>query len=466
MTGIISTVVFFAAILAVYYILPIKLRWLLLLAGSMVFYASSDWKMSFLIVASIGISYYAGLKIENSETKKEKRNWLTGTIVLLVFILFLFKYFNFFVESLNVLLGFAGLSSTNITLQLIIPLGISYYTFKIISYLVDVYKEKITAEKHLGHYALYVSFFPQILCGPIERAENFLPQIKCGCRFEEKLFTEGMERMVLGLFKKLVIADRLGGYVGEIFAAPLDYPGLASVFAALFYSFQIYCDFSGYSDMAIGMAKMLGIRTKENFSYPYFSQNIKEFWKRWHISLSSWLKDYVYIPLGGNRKGKMRAKLNLLMTFLVSGLWHGSSWNFVLWGGIHGIWNIISKPKKSEQAKWKNILQTVITFLGVTFTWIFFRAADLSTALAMIKHAILDFSISRTVFLECVLPFTGNNISSAHFMTVCGLILFLVFFENRRNKGKGTSIVWFAAMFAAIILLGQFGNSSFLYGQF
>lgn len=466
MTGTISTLGFFAMVLAMYYLLPVRFRWGILLGASLIFYASADWRMLFLIGASIGISYIAALKVEKSAGVREGRRWLAGCIVLLTAVLFLFKYFDFFIDSVNGLLEAAGLGATSFVLKLTVPLGISYYTFKIISYLVDVYKGKIGAEKHFGFYALYVSFFPQILCGPIERAEHFLPQLRTGCRYEESLFAGGMERLIIGAFKKLVIADRLAGYVGAVFASPLDYPGLASLMAAGFYSIQIYCDFSGYSDMAIGMAQMFGIRTRENFSYPYFSRNIKEFWKRWHISLSSWLRDYIYIPLGGNRKGKIRAKLNVMLTFLISGLWHGSSWNFVFWGGIHGLWNMISYPKKKEASVGRQIWQTLVTFCGVTVTWIFFRAETLEKAFLMIRHGVTDFGISVAQITASLLPFTGDNTCAAHFLIICLLILFLAVFEWRRTRGKGTSMGWIGLMLAMTLLLGQFGSSSFLYGQF
>ena len=464
MTGTMSTLGFFALILAIYYIIPWKFRWGLLLAGSIIFYASADWKMLALIGAGIGVSYIAGLKIESAENKKS--GWLWGCIFSLVVILGFFKYFGFFAEAVNGLLGKLGIGSESKALQLAMPLGISYYTFKIISYLVDISKGKIDAEKHFGYYALYISFFPQILCGPIERAEHFLPQLKYGCRFEEKLAAEGLERIIIGLFKKLVIADRLALYVSTVFDAPMNYPGLASVMALGFYSIQIYCDFSGYSDLAIGMAQMLGIRTKENFAYPYFSRSIKEFWTRWHISLSSWLKDYIYIPLGGNRKGKIRKHLNTFATFLVSGIWHGSTINFVLWGGIHGLWNMISTPKSKDDAWWKQILQTIVTFMGVTFAWLFFRAEKLSIALQMIKYSVTDFGISIENITASLLPFTGDNTCAAHFLIICLLIVFLAVFEWRKTKGKGTSYGWLAAMLAITLLLGKFGSSSFLYGQF
>ena len=461
MTGTMSTLGFFAIILAVYYILPHKFRWGLLLLASVVFYASADWKMLALIGSSIVVSYIAGLKIEQAENEKQKKVWMAGCIILLVAILMLFKYFGFFADVIGNMLG-----ATSFVFNLVMPLGISYYTFKIISYLVDIYKGKIDAEKHLGYYALYVSFFPQILCGPIERADYFIPQLKYGCKFEDKLAAEGLERIIIGLFKKLAIADRLALYVGTVFDAPTAYPGLASIMAVAFYTIQIYCDFSGYSDMAIGMAQMLGIRTRENFNYPYFSRSIKEFWSRLHISLSSWLRDYIYIPLGGNRKGKMRKHLNTLAVFLVSGIWHGSSLSFVFWGALHGFWNMISTPKKDDDPVWKQILQVLVTILGVAFTWIFFRAKDLATAFTMIKHMILGFGLSIDQITASLLPFTGDNTCAAYFLIICLLILFQAVFEWRRTRGKGTSYGWIAAMLAMTLLLGQFGSSSFLYGQF
>ncbi len=461
MTGTMSTLGFFAIILMIYYILPLKFRWGLLLGASIIFYASADWRMLALIGASIAVTYYGGLQIEKAEDEKRKRGWLTGCIIFLVMILMVFKYYGFFAKAVGTLLG-----DTSFVFQLAMPLGISYYTFKIISYLSDIYKDKIDAEKHFGYYALYVMFFPQILCGPIERADHFMPQLKYGCKYEEKLAAEGLEKIIIGLFKKLVIADRLALYVGTVFDAPAAYPGLASVMAAFFYSIQLYCDFSGYSDLAIGMAQMLGIRTRENFHYPYFSRSIKEFWTRWHISLSGWLRDYIYIPLGGNRKGKVRKQFNTLAVFLVSGIWHGSSLSFVFWGALHGLWNMISTPKKEETPLWRQILQMLVTFCGVTFTWIFFRAKDLKTAVIMLKQMVVGFGLSIDQITASLLPFTGDNTCAAHFLIICLLILFLAIFEWRRNKGKETSYGWLAAMLIFTLLLGKFGSSSFLYGNF
>lgn len=465
MMGTISTLAFFAVILLIYYKIPRKFRWGLLLVGSVVFYAAVDWKMLFLIAVSILGSYVTALKLEHADAKK-KKILLTGCIGILLAVLFLFKYFNFFIESVNAILYLSGIGTVSLVLNLTVPLGLSYYTFKLISYVVDVSKGKIPAEKHLGYFALYVSFFPQILCGPIERAENFLPQLREGCVYEEKLMTEGLERIIIGMFKKLVIADRLAVYVNTVFDAPLSYPGMASILAAFFYSIQIYCDFSGYSDMAIGMAQMLGIHTRENFRYPYFSRGIKEFWNRWHISLSSWLRDYIYIPLGGNRKGKLRKHFNTLAVFLASGLWHGSSWNFVLWGFFHGLWNMFSWKKEKEVSFLKQLWQMIVTFCGVTVTWIFFRAKDLSMAVIMLKHCVTGFGISIDRITASLLPFTGDNTCAAYFLIACLLILFQAVYEWRRFHRKGKSGGWIAAMLFMILFLGQFGSSSFLYGQF
>lgn len=466
MTGTIVTLCFFFIILMIYYILPKKFRWKLLLAGSILFYACADPKMLSLITVSILLSYYTGLKIEQTENDRQRRGLLGICIAFLVAVLMLFKYFDFFIHSINALLKTFGLGSSGKVFHLVMPLGISYYTFKIISYLADIYKKKIHAEKHLGFYALYVSFFPQILCGPIERAELFVPQLKSGCRYDDELAAGGLERIIIGLFKKLVIADRLSLYINTIFDAPTAYPAAASVMAAFFYSIQIYCDFSGYSDLSIGMARMLGIRTGENFSYPYFSRNIKEFWSRWHMSLSGWLRDYIYIPLGGNRKGKLRKNLNTMAVFLISGIWHGNSLSFIFWGGLHGLWNVISTPKKEETPFFPKLLQMLITFCGVTFTWIFFRAKNLTAAFEMIRHVILDFGISVDQITAALLPFTGDNTCAAYFLTICLLILFLTIFEWRRFHKKDTSCGWIAAMLTMTLLLGQFGSSSFLYGQF
>ena len=374
-----STLGFFAIVLAIYYILPQKSRWGWLLWTSIEFYGSADWKMLALIGASIVGSYFAGLKIQQSENEKQKKGWMIGCIILLVAILMFFKYFGFFADAVGKMLG-----ATSSVFKLAMPLGISYYTFKIISYLLDIYKGKIEAEKHFGYYALYVSFFPQILCGPIERADHFIPQLKYGCKFEDKMAAEGLERIIIGLFKKLAIADRLALYVGTVFEAPTAYPGLASIMAVAFYTVQIYCDFSGYSDMAIGLGRMFGFEFQENFRYPYLSKSVSEFWNRWHISLGQWFRDYVYFPLGGSRVTKGKLVRNLFVVWLLTGIWHGAAWRFILWGVGYGTIITLEKltgfPKKNKN-KTLAVLYSIFTFLTVVVGWVIFGAPGLKTAL-------------------------------------------------------------------------------------
>ena len=323
-SNVMLTLAFLAGVLAVFYLTPKAGRQWILLAASLLFYLSADPRLLLLSGGSALWSFAAGIGTEKAGTKKEKRIWLAAAVLPVLLVLFVFKYFNFFMDSVASVLALAGISGSVPSLSLLLPLGISYYTFKIISYNADIFLGKREAEKGLsgcGAYLTYVLFFPQIVSGPIERSESFLAQLHAGPAYDAGLFAEGLQRIVLGLFKKMVIANRLSGYVDAVFAAPEAYPGLACVMAAFFYSFQLYCDFSGYSDIAIGMGNLLGIRSRENFACPYFSRGIKEFWSRWHISLSSWLKDYIYIPLGGSRVSSFRHGVNVLATFLVSGLW-------------------------------------------------------------------------------------------------------------------------------------------------
>lgn len=467
MIGILTMLCVFAPVLGIYYLMPVKSRWIVLLVSGVIFYTSVNPWMLFLLGGSILGSYAAAIAISNAAGTKKAKAEFAVSVTALAAVLCLFKYFNFFIQSMSNFLGKIGLGSEPLVLKLVMPLGISYYTFKIISYLADVYKGKMDAERHFGYYALYVSFFPQIVSGPIERAEHFLPQIKNIVAFDEQLFVCGMEKIILGLFKKLVIADRLEGFVTEVFYNPLSYPGLASAMAMFFYSVQIYCDFSGYSDIVIGMAEMLGIRTKENFHCPYFSKNIQEFWRRWHISLSSWLRDYVYIPLGGGRAGAMRKKRNIIITFLVSGIWHGSGWNFLVWGGLHGLWNAFSrKSVANKKSFFREKAEMLVTFAGVTGLWVVFGTENLGKAAQVLMQAVFRLRISYEAVLQSVLIFTGDNTCAAYFLVVCLMLAIFAVYEWRKNRGKATGMVWNVLFLLATILFGQVGNSSFLYGQF
>lgn len=302
-----------------------------------------SWKPEFiiLIILSTIIDYFAGLKIYGSKSIKIKRLFLCFSIISNLGLLFAFKYFNFFSDSFRALLQQFSIPMDPITLKVILPVGISFYTFQTMSYTIDVYREKIGAQKHLGIFAVYVSFFPQLVAGPIERATNLLPQFFEKHNFEYKRAADGLKLMLWGFFKKVVVADRLSSIVNIVYNDPTSFTGTPLILATIFFAFQIYCDFSGYSDIAIGAAQIMGFRLMDNFKRPYFSRSISEFWKRWHISLSTWFKDYLYIPLGGNRVAIPRWYANLFIVFLVSGLWHGANWTFVIWGALHGIYLIL-----------------------------------------------------------------------------------------------------------------------------
>lgn len=474
-SNVMLTLAYLAGVLAVFYLTPKGGRQWILLAASLLFYLSADPRLLLLAAGSALWSFAAGIATEKARTAKERKAWLLAAILPQLLVLFIFKYFNFFADSAASLLGRLGLPAKLPVLSLVLPLGISYYTFKMISYNADIYQGKREAEKGMagcGAYLTYVLFFPQIVSGPIERSENFLAQLHAGPCYDAGLFAEGLQRIVLGLFKKLVIANRLSGYVDAVFGAPEAYPGLACVMAAFFYSFQIYCDFSGYSDIAIGMGNLMGIRSRKNFDCPYFSRSIKEFWSRWHISLSGWLKDYIYIPLGGNRVSALRRGVNVLVTFLASGLWHGASWTFVIWGGLHGVWNLFSK-KQADVSLPRKIWQTLVTFCGVTLGWVFFRAESIYAAFAFLRRAVTGFSLSYEEIQNSILPFTGDNTCAAYFLTACVFLFLLFLYERGRVYGKTRekgetylSVFWLVLMTFSIVLFGVFGVSGFLYANF
>lgn len=324
-----SFAIFLPIVFIIYWTLPHKYRWILLLLASYWFYMSWNPKYVLLIFFATLISFFAGIFIER---KRESKMILIFACVLILAVLFFFKYFNFVSESIAKAAFFLGMPINPITMNILLPIGISFYTFQTIGYITDVYNGKVSAEQNFGRYATFVSFFPQLVAGPIERTENLLPQIKDKHKFDYVQATYGLKQMAWGYFKKIVIADTISKYIGSVFDNPYNYGGFAFILAVLFFSIQIYCDFSGYSDIAIGTAKLLGIELMTNFNSPYFSQSIGEFWNRWHISLSTWFRDYIYIPLGGSRVGKTRNAFNVLLTFLLSGLWHGANWKFVIWG--------------------------------------------------------------------------------------------------------------------------------------
>lgn len=351
-----------------------------------------------MILITTAVSYAAGLYLGRQSVRPSvKKLILTGSVVFCGLLLFFFKYFDFFSVNIAAVLQKFALPVQAVTLKLALPIGISFYIFQTISYLVDVYRGDTEAEQNFGLYAVYISFFPKVMQGPIERGEKLLPQLRAPRRFKYRQAAYGLKLMAWGYFKKLCLADGLAVYVNQVYGDVHSYTGLPLLLATLFFAIQLYCDFSGYTDIALGSAKILGINLTQNFKSPYFASSIKDFWGRWHISLSGWLRDYIYIPLGGNRVGRVRHALNIMITFLVSGLWHGASWTYVLWGGIHGglqvidgffPWNQKKSPfQRNRELHFMLSLVTVpVTFVLVCFAWIFFRAASIGDGVYVLQN--------------------------------------------------------------------------------
>lgn len=365
-----------------------KTRQTILLISSMIMYAWWDIRFLFLLIFVCIVSWYCALKINETRDSKIRGAYLKTGIVLPLMVLGFFKYFNFFMDSL---INRLHIGSYN-TLNIILPIGISFYSFQAISYVVDVYRGKIEARKSLKKVTLYIAFFPQLVAGPIVRSSTFLPQLDDDHDIELQNIETGLQIFLIGMVKKVVIADRLSVFVDTTYKTPNVFSGATLLLAAIAYSVQIYCDFSGYSDMAIGVAKAFGYDLCKNFDYPYMSKNPRELWKRWHISLSSWLTDYLYIGLGGNRRGSIRTYVNLLLTMILSGLWHGANWNFVLWGTIHGVILVLHRllthnnKENENHSLLPNIACTLATFVFTTFCWIIFRNQSLENAILIYRR--------------------------------------------------------------------------------
>lgn len=385
-----SFAIFLPMVFILYWMIPDKYRWVILFVSSYYFYMSWNVKYVALILFTTVISYGCALGLERAEQQQKKKILITATLAASLGCLFFFKYFNFASESIAGLLNLCTLQVHPVTLNLLLPVGISFYTFQTLGYVIDVYRGDVKAEPHFGKYATFIAFFPQLVAGPIERTKNLLPQIVGEHKFDYYKASSGLRQMAWGFFKKMVVADTLAVYIDTVYDNLYSYTGFPLLVVSLLFSVQIYCDFAGYSDIAIGTAKLFGVDLMQNFNSPYFSASVKEFWSRWHISLSSWFRDYVYIPLGGNRVSKGKNARNLMITFLVSGLWHGANWTYVIWGGIHGLAQIFEKfcmPRQKEnqsKALWWG--RVAMTFLFATFAWIFFRAENLGDAFYVITH--------------------------------------------------------------------------------
>lgn len=396
-----SYLLFFPIVVIAYFVIPQKGKLLWLLLASYYFYMSWNPKYAMLMGLSTLITYLSGLLIGRKNQRKALKNlWVFLSMTSNLAILFFFKYFHFFIENVNRILATTGMELLTPTFDVILPVGISFYTFQALSYTMDVYRGEIYVEQNFIKYALFVSFFPQLVAGPIERSKNLLIQISKKHSFDYERVKTGLMYILWGLFLKMVIADRVAILVNTVYNNYTEYAGFQLIIATIFFGIQIYCDFASYSIIAIGSAKVMGFQLMDNFRQPYFSKSIAEFWHRWHISLSSWFRDYLYIPLGGNRKGTARKYLNIMIVFLVSGLWHGANWTFVIWGFLHGAFQVIgqiTKPWKiwvtdrlgiNRQRASYQLAQILITFGLANFAWIFFRAPSLSVATGILSRMV------------------------------------------------------------------------------
>ena len=443
---------------------------IVLLIASYLFYAYWDARFLLLLILQTYISYLLAKRIARATEKKTAKRWMVLGVSISLMILGFFKYFNFFVQSFADLFGISSIGALNI----ILPVGISFYTFQALSYLIDVYRGKLKACDRFVKISLYIAFFPQLVAGPIVRASDFLPQLEEDRPMNRENLVDGLQIFLFGLIKKIVIADRLAVCVDAVFATPASYSGLSLFLAVVAYSMQIYCDFSGYSDMAIGVAKTFGYDLCKNFDMPYLSKNPTEFWKRWHISLSSWLKDYLYISLGGNRKGKLRTKLNLMLTMVLGGLWHGANWQMVLWGTLHG-GALVAHKSFREQIDKANlhvsgkVLKTVVSalstigmYLFTCLCWVFFRAQSFADAITILTR-IFTGAVGIRYYFVFTFIFAAVIIAA----TVIGAV---------RNHGHGyypildLSKFWPKVVLILVILLTLMffyaGDTAFIYFQF
>ncbi|MDQ1352101.1 MAG: hypothetical protein QG657_2407 [Acidobacteriota bacterium] len=484
---------FFSVVLFFYWVTPGKYRWGILLAASFYFYFCWEPLYTIVLVISILIDYYCGLRIGKSKNPGERLHFLILSLFSNLGLLFIFKYLDFFNTSLNALLQPFNISYNVPEFNIVVPLGLSYYTFRKLSYMIDVYRENLAPEKHLGKFALYVSFFPAIIAGPIDRAKDLLPQFSRTHGFNYSRITGGLKLVVWGMFKKLVIADHLATFVQEVYNQPRDFQGLDLIIATLFFSIQVYADFSGYSDMAIGIAQIMGYNLTDNFNRPYFATSITEFWRRWHISLTTWLRDYLFLPAAYAISRRIKKDhflkitaeswsyiIGISVTMLICGLWHGARWTFIIWGGLHGLYLALSFSTRKYRKKWRKKvyhplppslkfiykgLQILFTFFAVSFLWIFFRANTLADAFYIIAH------ITGGIGTSTVAPKLGLEFVIS--LAAIGLMLYVYLVQPQngyRDMFAQRSLVFRWVMYLVLVLaimnLGKFEEIPFIYVQF
>ncbi|MDO8998191.1 MAG: MBOAT family O-acyltransferase [Bacteroidota bacterium] len=484
--------VFFVVVTGLYFILPHKLRWLMLLIASCTFYMFFIPVYILILAGTIVIDYFAGIYIEKSQGKK-RRFLLIISLISNIGILAFFKYYNFFIDNFNTLFNVLDWNYSLNLLKIILPIGLSFHTFQAMSYTIEVYRGNQKAEKHFGIYALYVMYYPQLVAGPIERPQNLLPQFHTAHKYNSSLVSNGLKQMLIGFFKKIVIADNLAVYVNQVYDNPTNYESVTIFVATVCFAFQIYCDFSGYSDIAIGASRIMGIELMQNFKAPYRAISISDFWARWHMSLSTWFKDYLYIPLGGNRVGFYRLCFNLFIVFVVSGFWHGASWTFIVWGALHGLFTVIEivlnkyikfNERSGNQNHLKLIFKRALVFYVVCFAWIFFRAENISLAIYIAKKYLLGipsyiYNLSQSGYLWLEPLIFEKNIKEyySEFFLLGSAILILFFINKIEYKTKFITylddkkfiyrLVFYHALAFLILFIGAYhSEQEFIYFQF
>ncbi|GGH37826.1 hypothetical protein IA57_05285 [Mangrovimonas yunxiaonensis] len=481
--------IFFPIVFVLYWIVAknLALRNALILVASYIFYGWWDWRFLFLIVISTLVDFYVGKRLYGTDKLTKRKQLLFISLFVNLGFLIYFKYTNFFIETFVDSFSLFGKKLEASTLNIILPVGISFYTFQTLSYTIDIYRKQLKPTNNLLAFSAFVAFFPQLVAGPIERASHLLPQFYRTYKFNYKLVKSGLLLMAFGLFKKMVIADRAALYVNEVYNNVDDYGGVGYAYATILFAFQIYCDFSGYSDIAIGLGRTMGFDLMKNFDSPYISKSLTEFWRRWHISLSTWFRDYLYIPLGGNKKGKFRTYSNIFIVFVVSGLWHGAALTFVIWGAIHGAILMIEKGSLSYRKRvfaklglLKNTFSNhlffgLIIFVIVCFAWVFFRANSLEDAWQITNGIITDFNIDRLFDKNTYL--IGLKTNEFRVIMLSILSLYVIEYVHRKKNLVGIlnkqsmAFRWFCylGIVFIIIIFGVYGDRNvqeFIYFQF
>lgn len=480
---------FFVIVTTLYFIIPHKFRWALILLASSYFYMFFIPVYILILLFVITVDYFAGILIEK-HTGFRRKVFLIMSFVANLGVLGFFKYYNFIGENISAIFNLIGITNHFVDLDIILPIGLSFHTFQAMSYTIEVYRGNYKAEKHPGIYATYVMFYPQLVAGPIEKPQHLLPQLKSEHHFDDNRISEGMKLMLIGFLKKLVIADRVAIYVNTIYGHYIHHSGLSLLLATVFFSFQIYCDFSGYTDIARGAARVMGIDLIENFRLPYLSRSITEFWRRWHISLSVWFRDYVFLPISYTlnrkllitnikRKEILIYGIAAILTFFLCGLWHGANWTFVIWGLGHGIFLLTSRAFKTTRARIRKLLhiksnspllilfQIIFTFSLVSLLWVFFRSQNLTESITILTKI---FSFSGPLFI-------GDNVDGSSFAYSLIVIIALILYELKieflpgrilifSNPKPVVRLISIALIIAIIFLIGVFDGSQFIYFQF